>query len=221
MAQATAKGLQFLAEAELGAMVLSGYPPAIESTLRTMSADIIHLEQYFDFLRNRTFRQTLLCRRGTSVNYCLGVERLRGLYVASAARSLTPQPDIYSTAEERFTSPKGATVKSVDPLAKAALVHLAEVWPRAVRFKDLCAAARARLNAGRGSVAAELEVREDSAVVGQCVLTCYLTGPDDLVCLGTHSPVEPSGTAAATTCWRPGSECDNGGFRMPAARRGC
>jgi methyltransferase-like protein/SAM-dependent methyltransferase len=186
--QATARGLQYLAETELGTMVLGDFPPEIESTLRALSADIVHLEQYFDFLRNRTFRQTLLCRRGAGVNYCLDVGRLHGLYVASAARCLTPRPDLHLTAEEHFTSPRGATVKSVDPLAKAALVHLAEVWPRAVRFDDLCLAARARLNGGGGDARAEGKASEDVAVVGQCLLTCYLTGPDDLVYLGTHAP---------------------------------
>jgi methyltransferase-like protein len=188
MEQAMTRGLQFLAEAELGSMVLSGFPPEIESTLRTMSANIIHLEQYCDFLRNRTFRQTLLCKQDTAVNYCLEVERLRGLYVASPARPLTSEPDLLSTTEERFTSPRGATVKSVDPLAKAALVHLAAIWPRAVLFDDLCAAARARLNASSGNTATELETREDVAMLGQCLLTCYLAGPDDLVYLSTSSP---------------------------------
>jgi methyltransferase-like protein/SAM-dependent methyltransferase len=186
--RATARGLQFLAETELGTMLPGAFPPEIQSTLRAMSADVIQLEQYLDFLRNRTFRQTLLCRRGTGVNYCLDVERLRGLYVASPARALTAQPDIYSTAEEHFTSPRGATVKSVDPLAKAALVHLAEVWPRAMRFDDLCGAARARLNAGVGGARTEGKALEDATVLGQCLLTCYLTGPDDLVYLSTYAP---------------------------------
>jgi hypothetical protein len=195
MARATAAGLQFLAESELGTMLLNDMPSEIERTLRAMSADLIHLEQYCDFLRNRTFRQTLLCRQGTAVSYRLSVDRLRGLYVASPARTLTPQPDIHSTAEERFTSPKGAIVKSVDPLAKAALVYLAEIWPRAVRFEELGAAARVRLNAGNGGAKTEAAAREDLQTLGQCLLTCYLTGPDDLVYLGTHSTWSALGRA--------------------------
>jgi hypothetical protein len=183
MARAAAAGLQFLAESDLGTMLLNDLPPEVGSALRTISADVIHLEQYGDFLRNRAFRQTLLCRQGTAVSYCLGVDRLRGLYVASPARALSPRPDTHSTAEERFTSPKGAVVKSVDPLAKAALVHLAEIWPRSLRFEDLSLVARTRLNAGGGGAGTE----EDIQTLGQCLLTCYLTGPDDLVYLGTHS----------------------------------
>jgi hypothetical protein len=77
-------------------------------------------------------------------------------------------------------------VKSTDPLAKAALVHLAEIWPRAVSFEELRRAARSRLgpNAGRDRPSAE----EDSRVLGQCLLTCYLSGPDDLVYLWTQPP---------------------------------
>jgi len=36
-------------------------PPEVESVLPMLSSDIIPLEQYMDFLRNRMFRQTLIC----------------------------------------------------------------------------------------------------------------------------------------------------------------
>ena len=35
--------------------------PEIEKTLRHISPDMLRMEQYMDFLRNRMFRQTLLC----------------------------------------------------------------------------------------------------------------------------------------------------------------
>jgi methyltransferase-like protein/trans-aconitate methyltransferase len=181
-ARAAARGLQFLGEAELGAMLLHGYPPEVETALPRMAPNMVQLEQYLDFLNNRTFRQTLLCHQGVEPNYRLSAERLRGLYVASRARPLSACPDVDSTAEERFAAPGGATVKSTDPLAKAALLYLAEVWPQAVRFEELARAARARL--GPGGPSAE----EDASVLGQCLLTCYLSDPDGLVYLWTQPP---------------------------------
>jgi methyltransferase-like protein len=169
-------GLRYLADAKLGTMALDGYAPEVQQALRAASPDLIHLEQYLDFLRNRTFRQTLLCHREVAVDYRLNAERLRGLYVASPARPL-------ATAEECFTGPSGATVKSTDPLAKAALLHLGEIWPRAVPFEELCRAARARLGGGDSP-----DAGRDMQVVGQCLLACYLADPDGLAYLWSHPP---------------------------------
>jgi methyltransferase-like protein len=169
-------GLRYLAEAQLGTMALDGYAPEVQEALRAASPDLIHLEQYLDFLRNRTFRETLLCHQELAVDYRLSAERLRGLYVASPAQPL-------ATDEESFTSPSGATVKSTDPLARAALLCLGEIWPRAVSFEELCRAARARLGDG-GSADAD----RDRQIVGQCLLACYLADADGLAYLWTHPP---------------------------------
>jgi SAM-dependent methyltransferase len=180
--RAAAWGLRYLGEAELGTMLLRGYPPRVEAALRRMAPDLAQMEQYLDFLHNRTFRQTLLCHQATEPNYRLSAERLRGLYVASPARPLSASPDIGSTADEAFSGPGGTAVRSADPLAKTALLYLADIWPRAVSFEELVSAARARL--GEGGTSAD----EDARVVGQCLLTCYLTGPDGLVYLWTQPP---------------------------------
>ena len=60
--RAAAKGLQYLGEADVRAMAPANFPPEVQDVLRMLAADMLHLEQYMDFLRNRTFRQTLLCR---------------------------------------------------------------------------------------------------------------------------------------------------------------
>jgi methyltransferase-like protein len=169
-------GLRYLADAQLGTMALGGYAPEVQQALRAASPNLIHLEQYLDFLRNRTFRQTLLCHQGAAVDYHLSAERLRGLYVASPARPL-------ATDEECFTGPSGATVKSTDPLAKAALLYLGEIWPRAVPFEELCRAARARLEDGDSP-----DAGREKQIVGQCLLASYLADPDSLAYLWTHPP---------------------------------
>ena len=50
-----------------------------------------------------------------------------------------------SDAVVEFRTPRGLPLTAGDPLVKAALLHLAEVWPAAVPFRDLPAAARSRL----------------------------------------------------------------------------
>ena len=54
-------GLQYLSEASVSDMLTSRFPESVAATLERISPDILHLEQYMDFVRNRLFRQTLQC----------------------------------------------------------------------------------------------------------------------------------------------------------------
>jgi hypothetical protein len=92
--RAEAKDLRYLGDVDLRVMVPSHYPPEVESVLQMLSPDLIHMEQYMDFLRNRMFRQSLLCHKHIMPNYALQPGRLEGVYVASPARARSAQPDI-------------------------------------------------------------------------------------------------------------------------------
>lgn len=67
MEKADGQSLQDLAEAAFASMLTSGFSREVQTTLEKISSDIIHLGQYMDFVRNRPFRQTLLCRRDLGV----------------------------------------------------------------------------------------------------------------------------------------------------------
>ncbi|NIO41969.1 MAG: hypothetical protein GTO41_18465, partial [Burkholderiales bacterium] len=71
IARAESHGLQYLGEAELSIMATSNFPDHIEETLRRISRDTIQIEQYMDFLRNRTYRQTLLCHKELAIDRSL------------------------------------------------------------------------------------------------------------------------------------------------------
>jgi SAM-dependent methyltransferase len=69
--RAKAKGLRYLGEAEVSTMAPDNFPKEVASVIKALSPDVIHLEQYLDFVRNRTFRQTLLCHGQQSPDYSL------------------------------------------------------------------------------------------------------------------------------------------------------
>jgi methyltransferase-like protein len=143
--RAAGHGLQYLAEAEVHTMAPWRFPARVADAVARLSSNFIELEQFLDFVRNRTFRQTLLCHADAALDRHVRPERLTGLYVASALRPASPDLDVRSSREERFQSPRGPGPTTTDPLLKAALVHLAEHWPQAVPFAALAGAARARL----------------------------------------------------------------------------
>ena len=178
-------GLRFLGEAELHVMVAGNYPAKVAQVLQMLSPDVIHLEQYMDFLRNRMFRQSLLCRRDASPAYLLRPEQLAAFAVASPARPVNAAPDLHSAATEQFQNKAGVTLSSSAPIVKAAMLCLADAWPHAVPFADLCAQARARLTADAGDAAARAH---EASQLGDCFLRCYTSASGSLLELHIHAP---------------------------------
>ncbi|MGC9216726.1 methyltransferase regulatory domain-containing protein [Acidithiobacillus sp.] len=139
--EASANDLDYLCETELRSMLPIGLPPQTVATLSRIAPDIYRMEQYLDFLRNRTFRQTLLVHAGRAVNRNLTPTSLEKLAIASALKP-QGQVDPKASGKARFVLPNGVTADTTGPLTKAALLALAEAWPQPVAFPHLLDAAR-------------------------------------------------------------------------------
>jgi methyltransferase-like protein len=176
--------LQYLSEANFSDVFLNDFPPQCTSDLLKMARNLIELEQYMDFLRNRTFRKTLLVHANLEISRQLRPERVQKLCAASQARSAAPAPDIRSIAVEEFTTPEGLKFATDHPLTKAALLHLNEVWPRAVQFEELVDQAYARLGKDAPNPAARMQ---DALVLSANLLKGYAYS-SRLVELHTHAP---------------------------------
>jgi methyltransferase-like protein/2-polyprenyl-3-methyl-5-hydroxy-6-metoxy-1,4-benzoquinol methylase len=174
--RAAAQGMQYLGEVDFRVMLAGNYPPEVQSVLQVLSPDAIHLEQYMDFLRNRMFRQTLLCHKGVSLVHQVRAEVLTGLYVASAAQPDGGKSDVNSTEVEKFKAPGGSAVSTGQPIFKAALGHLARVWPQAVPFDVLRTEARAAV--GGDAVAT---ATQDARILAESLLNCYASASGSLV----------------------------------------
>jgi methyltransferase-like protein/cyclopropane fatty-acyl-phospholipid synthase-like methyltransferase len=154
MAQAASHGLQYLADAQPHLTGAGSLPPGVGERLRGFSADRIELEQYADFVLNRSFRRTLLCHAAARIADDPPperiVERLARLAAASGAKPAAAAPDLRPGVSEAFSTEKGNRFSSSHPLAKAALLTLAAAWPRALAFAALGAEVRARLAGADG-----------------------------------------------------------------------
>jgi len=83
--RAESHGLQYLGEAELGAMSTAGIKPAVRAVLEPLEP--LLREQYLDFVRGRQFRQTLLCGSGLTVDRVPRPERLDGLLIGASVKA--------------------------------------------------------------------------------------------------------------------------------------
>jgi methyltransferase-like protein/cyclopropane fatty-acyl-phospholipid synthase-like methyltransferase len=170
-------GLQYLGEARLGTMVTGNFGPEIEKTLRVLATDQIQAEQYMDFLRNRMFRETLLCRSTLTPNWSVNPDLIRGLHIASGARPVPAegQSEINMNDESpvTFRTPGGMTLTTNRALLKNAVLVLLENFPATMTFEQLRKQARERL--GGATNENPLQPSEDAKLLAMGLLNCYLT----------------------------------------------
>ncbi|MGE3809527.1 MAG: methyltransferase regulatory domain-containing protein [Gemmataceae bacterium] len=178
------KGLYYLGEVDLGTTVAGFFPAEIEMLLQKMAPDPIRREQYRDLLLNRRFRQTLLWRKASTPTFALKLDRLSALHVSSPARPVEGDSNVGSDVSERFEVPGVTAIDCSEPIVKAALRHLAEVWPRTVPFDDLCDAARAWLSGASSPAHKE----QDTQQLGRFLLTAHAKSAGRLVELHLYPP---------------------------------
>jgi methyltransferase-like protein/2-polyprenyl-3-methyl-5-hydroxy-6-metoxy-1,4-benzoquinol methylase len=154
-ARAAAHGLQYVAEAHFKDMMLDDFPERVQQVLRPLAENRLELEQYTDFLRNRKFRQTLLCHQDVRLGPRLSPEALFRFHVASVADPVSLPAGAVPDGVEEFRAPGAEVWGTESRLMRTAIRCLREVWPRAVPFAGLVQAVRARLGQPEGVPAAE------------------------------------------------------------------
>ena len=177
------QGLQYLGESDFATMLTNMYPKEVTETLQRVAKDIVRMEQYMDFLRNRTFRQTLLCKSDLQLKRNVTPQDMTTFRIASPVE-LPEKLDIRSTQAEQFKiGGSGTTLTTTVPIVKAAFQHLAEVWPRSVSFDRLLAVSRSRLSPV--TIRDQAMVQAEVQALGSAVLTGYTVR---LLELKTHEP---------------------------------
>jgi methyltransferase-like protein/2-polyprenyl-3-methyl-5-hydroxy-6-metoxy-1,4-benzoquinol methylase len=161
MEHAARHGLQYLAEADLPDMLDDGLEKAAVDTLRQFSTDaFIVREQYLDFFKGRSFRQTVLCRQGLKVDRSLSPERAMPLLVAGEIRPVKADADLSADGLVDFQGPHEAVMATGDPVAKAALAHLGAIFPLSIPFEDLLKIARQQAGKDAGTADDRKELAE-------------------------------------------------------------
>jgi SAM-dependent methyltransferase len=145
VAHARRHGLEFLAESHLADSQLLDLPPDVAAELERLPDDVVLREQYIDFVANRLFRQTLLCRADAPLRRELRATDLQSMWVAAPARTEATGAALDGSERVRFELAHGQVIETDDAQLKHALVRLGRAWPRCIRFADLAGAAPQRL----------------------------------------------------------------------------
>jgi methyltransferase-like protein/ubiquinone/menaquinone biosynthesis C-methylase UbiE len=142
MERAAKQGLRYLAEPYLSEMVAVNVPPRIAEVLKRLGADIIQFEQYLDFLRNRTFRRTLLCHEACLPRREIGADQMEEFWISSALKRRVSAGSLAGPEAWEFTAPGGMIVEAKSPVHKALLWALEQAWPASLPCRTLSSAAQ-------------------------------------------------------------------------------
>ena len=142
LAHAGRFGLQFLSEANYHDMQPGTLPaPVVAQVDRAAGGNRILRDQYFDFMKCRMLRQTLLCHQDIALPDAPIAERVRLLYACSAAKPVSARPDLRPGVAEEFRGGHGSGVTTIHPFSKAVMQLLCEAWPETLDFPGLLASA--------------------------------------------------------------------------------
>jgi methyltransferase-like protein len=126
--------LAYLGDAEPATMVADNLPPQAAETLKNLKLNLLATEQYIDFVRNRTFRSTLLCHASVALNRNIDPVRLEGLHVAPLIslkqESKDGKPAIFALAG-------GGEINVSEPVTEAVFSAVAKVGRATKLVADL------------------------------------------------------------------------------------
>lgn len=120
MERAEAAGLRYLAEPHLSEMVPINVPPEVANVLGQVGPNIIEFEQYLDFLKNRTFRRTLLCHSELIPRREINPEQFQEFRFASSLKRQGTGGNCSDAGSWEFANPDGIRVDVTSPVHKAA-----------------------------------------------------------------------------------------------------
>lgn len=173
-------GLQFLSEAEFSVMHARDFPPNVTTMLNQFSTLVLR-EQYLDFLRGRSFRQSLLCHQDAAPGQALAPEQVRAFYAAAPYRETARDGKggaVSKKGAASFTGARGRKLETSHPFTTEVCRHLGAGWPRYIRFDELLETARSR----SGSEAPE---EADARLLAKMLYDFYA---DDLLELHSFCP---------------------------------
>lgn len=209
--RAVKQGLQYLGEASFSHMLASNFPEKVAKTLSQLG-QIVSQEQYMDFVRNRAFRQTLLCKATTPVRRDVGADRLKACSFQSQLLPSGQPIDLTAGVTANFAAANGQQITTADPFLKAAFSTLVDSGCATISFSDLLASASAKATQYVATTGADRAIIEEATLAAN-LMQLYARGlvetcGEPVACRATV-PEKPAISAAARLAAKSGRPLTN------------
>jgi methyltransferase-like protein/2-polyprenyl-3-methyl-5-hydroxy-6-metoxy-1,4-benzoquinol methylase len=168
--RANAYGLTLVGDTNANDDYWGRIPAAARDTISKLSADVVERDQYMDFLTNRMFRRSVLCRADAATfSREPAADEIRKLYIAG--NPAENAVGVNSAGRKVFEfGTKDNKVQLSDSRPIAAMRRLREAWPSALSFSDLAATA---LEAAPEN---QRDSEKNAVAMAHVIETCYSLG---------------------------------------------
>ena len=175
IARAQLEDLDYLGEAEFFSMLGGGIAPDAKVKLSNEIKNIVRLEQYYDFMTNRSFRMTLMVPKDTPLQRNITADCMASLWVSAvgmASGVTTSAKTLSSNKVMRYQvgGDNGPYLDASSPVTKAALGVLEKFFPANLHFEELLKLARGHLSTDHNT---KVSVLEDRVTLGMELLLAY------------------------------------------------
>ena len=155
VADADRAGLRYLCDTDLRTLFPSSYGAAVERALGPIE-DGVELEQWLDFVTNRNFRQSLLCRTDAPLPDDMALDLDQFALLAFRA-DLQPlgKTRLRGTQAATFATPTGKKLTITHPLTKSVVLQLSAAYPDCLPLTDVVPAAMQQVAAAGGAAAGD------------------------------------------------------------------
>ncbi len=150
-----AAGLAYLGEAQFGTMLTEQFEGEVKRTLEALGGDLVETGQYIDFIRGRTFRQSLLCHAGGPTTRKADPSRLENFRFAADLDRVEGDGDPSAATAATYTARSGVRISLDDAVGKAMVAALAARRPSALTHGELLPAVEQLLAAAGLDLAGE------------------------------------------------------------------
>lgn len=150
--QAAQAGLRYVGDAAIGSMHPSDLSAESRAELeRHAGGKLVRTEQYLDFIRNRSFRQSLLCHKARQPIRKVSPASIQPFSFASQLKCEAAAPNFAEGAATNYVLPANrakVTLTLSSELGKRVLHALEKAWPASLAFHDLTAQTKAGYSKG-------------------------------------------------------------------------
>ena len=151
-------------------MLKNNFSPKVNDALEKIDNSIIATEQYMDFLRNRQFRQTLLCHDRVEIRRNINTELVKELYIYT---ELKPESDNINLEEGKnftFTGRKNYQLILKNKYAKILFKYLSDISPCAVKFSEVVEFINQSSKTDRGKDISDIDIN----ALRDFIMHCYI-----------------------------------------------
>ncbi len=176
LGRAESHGLQFVSDANLARMSGAFMSQEVQRVLA--NSPLVQQCQLLDFLHNAPYHKTLLCHEAITLQRQWEPSVIRPFHLALADKPNPSELDVGTGEPVGIEFPQG-TLTASEPLGKAAIKHLIDVWPRTIPLEELYKAALFQLP-DSASPAAGLDTLAGAmmAALSAGLLRVYLHPPE-------------------------------------------